>query len=56
MKESLNHILPLFKGNAAKQLLTTINHSCIKSYTDEEKENTELKIRKLLKEIISSKQ
>ena len=45
-----DHILPLFNGKSAKQILDTINHSHIKPYTDEEKENVEIKIRELLKE------
>ena len=55
MKKISDHLLPLFKGKPAKKLLDTILHSHIKPYTDEEKENTELKIRELLKEQ-SSKQ
>ena len=43
-------MLPLFEGESAKQILDTINHSHIKPYTDEEKENAELKIGELLKE------
>ena len=43
-------MLPLFKGKSAKQILDTINHSHIKQYTDEEKENVEMRIRELLKE------
>ena len=50
MKKSSDHLLPLFKGELAKQILDTIHHSYIKPYTDEEKENTELRIRELLKE------
>ena len=50
MKKILDHLLPLFKGKSAKKLSNTINHSHIKPYEDEEKENTELKIRELLKE------
>ena len=48
-------MLPLFKGEPAKQILDTINHSHIKPYTNEEKENVEMRIRELLKEQ-SSKQ
>lgn len=43
-------MLPLFKGESAKQILDVINCSRIKPYTDKEKENTELRIRELLKE------
>ena len=50
MKKQPDHLLPLFKGKATLSLLETINHSHIKPYTDEEKENTELRIRELLKE------
>ena len=49
MKKSSDHILPLFKGKSAKHILDTISHSHIKPYTDEEKENTELRIRELFK-------
>lgn len=52
MKKSQDHLLPLFKGNAALSLLETIKHSYIKSYTNKEKENAELKIRELLKKEI----
>lgn len=48
-----DHSLPLFKGKSVNQLLATINNSHIKPYTpytDEEKEETEMKIRELLKE------
>ena len=50
MKKISDHILPLFKDETVKQILDTINSSHIKSYTDEEKENIELKIKELLKE------
>ena len=50
MKKISNYVLPLFKGKSAKKLLNIINNSHIKPYTDEEKENTELKIKELLKE------
>lgn len=50
MKKSSDHMLPLFKGKSAKQILETINRSHINPYTNEEKENTELKIKELLKE------
>ena len=50
LKKSSDYLLPLFKGESAKQILDTIQHSHIKPYTDEEKQNTELKIRELLKE------
>lgn len=50
MKKISDHILPLFKGKSAKQIIDTINNSHIKPYTNEEKENTELKIKELLKE------
>lgn len=50
MKKSSDHILPLFKGESAKQILDTINHSHIKPYIDEEKENVEMRIKELLKE------
>ena len=50
LKKSSDHLLPLFKGETAKQILDTLQHSHIKPYTDEEKQNTELKIRELLKE------
>ena len=55
-KKSLDHVLPLFKGESVKQILDTINHSHVKPYSDEEKENTELRIRELLEENHSSKQ
>lgn len=48
MKKQADHLLPLFKGKVALSLLETINHSLIKSYIDEEKKNTELKIKELL--------
>lgn len=50
MKKQPDHLLPLFKGKAALSLLETINHSHVKPFTDKEKEETELKIRELLKE------
>ena len=50
MKKLQDHLLPLFKGKAALSLLETINHSHVKPYTDDEKENTESKIVELLKE------
>ena len=55
MKKISDHLLPLFKGKVALSLLDTINHSHIKPYADEEKENTELRIRELLKEHSSKK-
>ena len=48
MKKISDHLLPLFKGKSAKQILNIINRSRIKSYTNKEKENTELRIRELL--------
>lgn len=48
MKKHSDHLLPLFKGKGAISILETMNHSHIKSYTDKEKENTEIKIRELL--------
>ena len=50
MKKSSDHLLPFFKGESAKQILNVIQRSHIKPYTDEEKQNIELKIRELLKE------
>jgi hypothetical protein len=50
LKKQTDYLLPLFKGKAASSLLETINHSSIKSYSDEEKKDAELKIRELLKE------
>lgn len=50
MKKISDRLLPLFKDEYAKQIIDTINISHIKPYTDEEKENTELKIKELLKE------
>ena len=38
LKKISDHLLPLFKGKSAKQILDTINHSHIKPYTDEEKD------------------
>jgi hypothetical protein len=48
LKKQPDHLLPLFRGKAALSLLEIINHSHIKPYTDEEKKNTELKIKELL--------
>lgn len=48
-------MLPLFKGKSAKQILETMQYFHVKSYTNEEKNNTELKIRELLKETNLSK-
>lgn len=39
MKKSSDYMLPLFRDVSAKQILDIINHSHIKPYTDEEKEN-----------------
>ena len=50
MKKISDHILPIFKEEVSKQILDIIHHYHIKPYTDEEKENAELKIRELLKE------
>ena len=50
MKKQPDQLLPLFRGKAALSLLESISHSHIKPYSDEEKENTESKIKKLLKE------
>lgn len=50
LKKSSDHLLPLFKGESTKQILNVIQRSHIKPYTDEEKQNIELKIRELLKE------
>lgn len=55
MKKQPDHLLPLFKGKAAISILETINHSHVKHYSDNEKKNTELRIRELLKERISFK-
>lgn len=55
MKKQSDYLLPLFKSKAALSLLETINHSSIKPYTDEDKENTESTIRKLVKERIAFK-
>lgn len=52
MKKISDHLLPLFKGKYAKQILDTINHSHIKQYTDEERKDTETKIREILKKTI----
>ena len=50
MKKISDHLLPLFKDESAKQIIDTINHSHIKPYTNEEKENTEMRIKELLEE------
>ena len=52
MKKISDNTLPLFKGEFAKQLLNTIEHSHLKSYTDEEKENTEMIIKEFLDKIL----
>ena len=50
LKKSSDHLLPLFKGETVKQILDTLQHSHIKPYADEEKKDTEVKIKKILKE------
>ena len=50
MKKSSDHLLPLFKGKSAKQILNIINRFHIKPYSNEEKENAKLRITELLKE------
>lgn len=55
MKKISDNILPLFKGEFAKQLLNTIEHSHLKAYTDEEKENTEMIIKEFLEKELLSK-
>lgn len=50
IKKTSDHLLPLFKEESARQILETIKHSHIKVYTDEEKNNTWLRIKELLKE------
>ena len=49
LKKQTDHLLPLFKGKSAKQILDTIQHSHIKPYSDEERKDTETKIREILK-------
>lgn len=55
MKKISDNTLPLFKGEFSKQLLNTIEHSHLKSYTDEEKENTEMIIKEFLEKELLSK-
>lgn len=49
MKKHSDHLLPSFKCKAALSLLETLNHSHIKPYTDDEKENAELKNQRIIK-------
>jgi len=50
MRKSTDYLLPLFKGESAKQILKAVNSSRIKPYTSEEKKCAELKISELLKD------